>query len=57
MSKSRNDLRRNSFKSYDDEANGSLKAIKEKTNHRQEKRINAALKKMAIDELYDDEEY
>lgn len=57
MAHSRNDYRRNnSFKAYDDEANGQFKAIKEKYSHRYEKKINNALRKKNIEELYDDDQ-
>lgn len=57
MSNSRNDYRRNnSFKSYEDEANGHFKAIKEKYSHRYEKKINNALRKKNIEELYEDDQ-
>ena len=56
MAHSRNDYRRNSFKSFDDEANGQFKAIKEKYNHRYEKRINTALRKLDIEGLYEDDQ-
>ena len=62
MSNSRNDYHRNSFKEYDDEKNGYIKAVKEKNNHRREKRINNALRSKDIDLLYgldyeDDQDY
>jgi hypothetical protein len=41
---------------YDDEANGQFKAIKEKYSHRYEKKINNALRKKNIEELYDDDQ-
>lgn len=57
MSNSRNDYRRaNSYKSYEDEANGYFKAIKEKNAHRYEKKINNALRKKNIEELYEDDQ-
>jgi hypothetical protein len=56
MSNSRNDYRRNKFSTYDDEANGQLKAIKEKYSHRYEKKLNNALRKKSIEELYEDDQ-
>jgi len=57
MAHSRNDYRRNNFyTTYDDEADGQFKAIKEKYNQRYEKRINNALRKKNIEELYEDDQ-
>ena len=56
MSKSRNDYRRNSFKSYDDEQDGYYKAIIEKQNHRREKKINNALRSRNIERLYEEDD-
>lgn len=58
MSNSRNDYHRNSFKHYDDDDAGYYKAVKERNNHRREKRINNALRSRDISTLYelDDED-
>ena len=56
MSKSRNDYLRNTSKLYDDEDSGEYRALKERRNHRYEKRINSALRKLDIESLYDDDQ-
>lgn len=51
MSNSRNDYHRNRFRDYEDdyENRGS---IREKHNHRKDKRLTNALRSKNIDELY-----
>lgn len=57
MSNSRNDWHRNSsYKNYDDDANGRIKAVKERNEHRRDKRITNALRGKKFDFLLEDED-